>query len=87
MDGVKEYIFPVYDVDADEFKEYIGFIRTKPELIRCKDCRYYEVYERKYDGSADKRFKPSICTRAYEYAVAKDPNWFCADAEPKEADG
>lgn len=57
------------------------------EVIRCKDCRYYEVYERKYDGSADKRFKPSICTRAYEYAVAKDPNWFCADAEPKEADG
>ena len=59
----------------------------KGSLIRCKDCRYYEVYERKYDGSADKRFKPSICTRAYEYAVAKDPNWFCADAEPKEADG
>ena len=57
------------------------------QVIRCKDCRYYEVYERKYDGSADKRFKPSICTRAYEYAVAKDPNWFCADAEPKEADG
>ena len=56
-------------------------------VIRCKDCRYYEVYERKYDGSADKRFKPSICTRAYEYAVAKAPNWFCADAEPKEADG
>ena len=40
MNGVKEYIFPVYDVDADEFKEYIGFIRTKPELIRCKDCKY-----------------------------------------------
>ena len=38
MNGVKEYIFPVYDVDADEFKEYLGFIRTKPELIRCKDC-------------------------------------------------
>lgn len=55
-------------------------------VIRCKDCRYYEVYERKYDGSADKRFKPSICTRAYEYAVTKAPNWFCADAEPKEAE-
>ena len=43
MDGLKEYIFPVYDVDADEFKEYIGFIRTKPELIRCKDCKFYGV--------------------------------------------
>ena len=61
-----------------------GYLEVEKELIRCKDCRYYEVYERKYDGSADKRFKPSICTRAYEYAVTKAPNWFCADAEPKE---
>lgn len=38
MNGRKEYIVPIYDVDADEFREYIGFICTKPELIRCKDC-------------------------------------------------
>ena len=69
----------------------IELIKRQPTIdavpvIRCKDCRYYEVYERKYDGSADKRFKPSICTRAYEYAVAKAPNWFCADAEPKDTE-
>lgn len=67
-------------IKYDDGYQFLGATR----LIRCKDCRYYEVYERKYDGSADKRFKPSICTRAYEYAVAKAPNWFCADAEPKE---
>ena len=61
MDGVKEYIFPVYDVDADEFKEYIGFIRTKPMLIRCKDCFWYRSVELKADGTHDKRFKPSRC--------------------------
>lgn len=75
---IADYIVPVTQ-DGRMF----DFLRAT-RLIRCKDCRYYEVYERKYDGSADKRFKPSICTRAYEYAVTKAPNWFCADAEPKE---
>lgn len=78
---MKEYIFSRPD-EADDTVKRDAYYRG--ELIRCKDCRYYEVYERKYDGSADKRFKPSICTRAYEYAVTKSPNWFCADAEPKE---
>ena len=76
---MKEYI-----VLLDEEEAFYGYKDNARELIRCKDCRYYEVYERKYDGSADKRVRPSICTRAYEYAVTKAPNWFCADAEPKE---
>jgi hypothetical protein len=78
-------------LEGNDFKasDFVYSIDEQPTIdavpvIRCKDCRYYEVYERKYDGSADKRFKPSICTRAYEYAVTKAPNWFCADAEPKE---
>lgn len=77
---IADYIVPVTQDGRDVMFDFLRATR----LIRCKDCRYYEVYERKYDGSADKRFKPSICTRAYEYAVTKDPNWFCADAEPKE---
>lgn len=77
---IADYIVPVTQDGRDVMFDFLRATR----LIRCKDCRYYEVYERKYDGSADKRFKPSICTRAYEYAVTKAPNWFCADAEPKE---
>lgn len=85
MDGMKEYIVHVpKHLETNQEKIVSFFGEPIIELIRCKDCRYYEVYERKYDGSADKRFKPSICTRAYEYAVTKAPNWFCADAEPKE---
>jgi predicted nucleic-acid-binding Zn-ribbon protein len=95
-DALKEYIDCGHLRSPAEVcfseRDVVDLIDAQPTVdavpvIRCKDCRYYEVYERKYDGSADKRFKPSICTRAYEYAVAKDPNWFCADAEPKEADG
>ena len=70
MDGVKEYIFPVYDVDADEFKEYIGFIRTKPELIRCKDCKWYE-----FDVSHRCGY-----TGLNGYIAEDD---FCSKAEPK----
>lgn len=56
-------------------------------VIRCKDCKFYEVAELNYDGTPDKRFKPSICANGwYEYAVERDPNWFCADAEPKETE-
>ncbi len=69
MDGVKEYIFPVYDVDADEFKEYIGFIRTKPELIRCKDCKWWR--------------EDSDHTCKHFYTSPRVANDFCSKAEPK----
>jgi hypothetical protein len=38
----KEYIIPIGE-EAKEFDEiFIGVIRKQPELIRCKDCKYYE---------------------------------------------
>ncbi|MBQ8066758.1 MAG: hypothetical protein IJ201_00245 [Solobacterium sp.] len=58
----------------------------KGELIRCKDCKYYEVAELNYDGTPDKRCKPSVCTNG-KYAVERPEDWYCGDAEPKEADG
>ena len=70
MNGVKEYIVPVYDVDADEFTEYIGFIRTKQELIRCKDCKWYD-----FDVSHRCGY-----TGLNGYIAEDD---FCSKAEPK----
>lgn len=70
MDGVKEYIFPVYDVDADEYKEYIGFIRSKPELIRCKDCAYYTSL--------------GECSYYLLMNFDKDNDDYCSNAKPKE---
>lgn len=78
MDGVKEYIFPVYDVDADEFKEYIGFIRTKPELIRCKDCKWY--------GRVDKRrfYRGADCLQGHIHTIVPERD-YCSRAELKES--
>ena len=59
----------------------------KGSLIRCRDCKYYEVAELNNDGTPDKRCKPSICANGwYEYAVERDPNWFCADAEQRNSE-
>ncbi len=59
--------------------------KDEGELIRCKDCKYYEIWEMKSgkDGyTDDKRYKPSVCTIG-AFAVHRDENWFCADAERK----
>lgn len=37
---MKEYIVPVNNTDRDEEEIFIGFIRKRKELIRCKDCRH-----------------------------------------------
>ena len=79
---MKEYIVPVSDdlIDYDEM--FVGNIREEKELIRCKDCKYYEVAELNYDGTPDKRCKPSVCTNG-KYAVERPEDWYCGDAEPK----
>lgn len=58
---------------------------VREQIIRCKDCKYYEIWEMKSgkDGyTDDKRHKPSVCTIG-AFAVHRDENWFCADAERK----
>lgn len=57
----------------------------KGELIRCKDCKYYEVAELNYDGTPDKRCKPSVCTNG-KYAVERPEDWYCGDAQRKGED-
>ena len=49
-------------------------------LVRCKDCKWYGIYEAKKDGSPDMRHNPSVCLKE-RYAKHRDPNWFCADGE------
>ena len=50
------------------------------EVIRCKDCKHYEIWQLKSDYTDDKRYKPSVCVIG-RYAVHRSENWFCADAE------
>ena len=36
---------------------------TDRELVRCKDCWWYVIWELKKDGTDDRRYKPSWCIR------------------------
>lgn len=87
MNGVKEYIFPVYDVDADEYKEYIGFIRSKPELTRCKDCKYWLPHHQ-FGFDSDNDEYHDYCEKHLPeddyYAFEKNANDYCSWAKLKE---
>lgn len=48
------------------------------EVVRCKDCKWYEIYQLKKDGTDDLRYKPSYCVNLAFHA---SPDWFCADGE------
>lgn len=52
-------------------------------VVRCKECKWYSIYEAKKDGTPDKRYSPSVCLRGI-YAKRREPNWFCADGERRE---
>lgn len=32
------------------------------EIVRCKDCEWYEIAYLKKDGTDDRRYKPTWCT-------------------------
>ena len=41
---MKEYIYQIEDDESDESDVFIGWIRKQGhELIRCKDCKYWET--------------------------------------------
>lgn len=48
------------------------------EVVRCKDCRWYEINELKSDGTEDKRYKPSMCVL---HSRSFRDNYYCADGE------
>ena len=56
---------------------------AQPEIIRCKDCVHYEIWQLKSDYTDDKRYKPSVCVVG-RYAVHRSEDWYCADAERSE---
>lgn len=52
-------------------------------VVRCKDCKWYEIAYLKRDGTDDKRHTPSVCVRG-EYAKPRKADWYCADGERRE---
>lgn len=53
---------------------------AEPEIVHCRECKHFAVYELKADGTDDKRYKPSVCIKG-EFAKRRNPDWFCADGE------
>ena len=53
------------------------------ELVRCRDCRWYEIYQLKQDGTDDRRYNPSYCTL---FRHRFKPDWYCADGERRRDD-
>ena len=64
---MKEYICVESPNEVDG-----GMLVREQELIRCKDCYFYDTFQRKH-----------YCTK-YDHSVKQDG--FCAWAERKEAD-
>ena len=79
--GVHCNHYPCKDVQAIMDLPYVNVV----EVVRCKDCKFYEVAWLKKDGTDDNRYKPSICVKG-QYGITRKPDWFCADAE-RRADG
>ena len=68
--------------------DMLGTIDAQPTIdavpvVRCKDCKWYSIYEAKKDGTPDKRYSPSVCLRGI-YAKRRDPDWYCAEGERRE---
>ena len=59
---------------------YPGAIKqeTVGEIVRCKDCRWYEIYQLKKDGTEDRRCKPKYCAL---HSRKFPGDYFCADGE------
>lgn len=76
-------------IDVMFGKEYIvkvtddGECITVGELIHCKDCDLYGIYEMKKDGSVDMRYKPSFCFLWRASMNAKD---YCSCAVRRDND-
>ena len=62
---------------------YPGTIKQEivQALVRCRDCRWYEIYQLKQDGSEDRRYKPLYCV---SLGYQQKPDWFCADGEVRD---
>ena len=69
--------------DSDIKQAIMALPSAEPEIIRCKDCKYFEIVQLTKSGEDDKRYKPSVCVNG-KYAVRRNENWFCADAERRD---
>lgn len=71
-----EYIVPIGEEALDVDEIFIGVIRRQSELVRCKDCKWWQ------DKTAYRDY--SICV---DYGSSMDADDYCSRAERKEENG
>lgn len=63
------------------------YIDTSKEIVRCRDCRYYQVVDEIFDGEDDTAIYGCELLEwkgaSYCYEEPTDPNGFCAWGELK----
>ena len=65
----------------EEFEQLVAWLkelqerRKAPEIVRCGECRHRDPEDKKCD-----------CGHDIIWELAKDDNWYCADAE-RRTDG
>ncbi len=56
---------------------------AQPEIVRCRDCKHFELAYYKKDGTENFKYKRGVCCRKKRGMwVLKD--WYCADGERRE---
>lgn len=87
-----EYIIPIGEDARDYDEMFIGVIRRQPELVRCRDCRFFErdhfdsVYIPTETGEAEKMpliTAHEICTKWGDGCKTAEDG-YCFLAERKE---
>lgn len=88
--ALKDYVNSLSTHPLNEWDTWgvLSAINKQPTIdavpvVRCKDCKWYSIYEAKKDGTPDKRYSPSVCLRGI-YAKRRDPDWYCAEGERRE---
>lgn len=70
---MKEYIIQIDESEKNMSERFVGHLRSYPELVRCKDCKYFEP---------ETEETVSWCNVVIKKGLKS--NFYCAWAERKE---
>ena len=60
-------------------EEAIAVLKTQPQIVRCKDCRWSE-YQTRYNATTGVRKKGLYCRKEHTF---NDDDWYCPKGKPK----
>ena len=75
---MKEYIYQIEDDESDESEVFIGIIRKGKELIRCRECKWFD---RSDPGGT---FWPIIYRCKRVSRLWREPNDYCSSGDRRE---